>query len=147
MYIYTHARTHTHTHAHTHAHTHTHTHTGTELRYTIRPGDKNQRLYLASSRGTACTAGQRVLVSVDDFKQGTLAEAIDLVEKEVNEKRNLHVSALSICTRPITGNKKNKKDEPQKIISSQVSALASYSTKSPYTKFVTRQCGTIHGQF
>ena len=31
---------------------------------------------------TACASGQRVLVSIDDFKQGTLAEAIDLVNKE-----------------------------------------------------------------
>jgi len=54
-----------------------------EIRYTILPGDKNQRLYLASSRDSACMNGQRVLVSVDDFKQGTLAEAIELVEQEV----------------------------------------------------------------
>jgi hypothetical protein len=56
--------------------------TETELRYTIREQDKDTRLYLASSRKSACAGGQRVLVSVDDFKQGTLSEAIELVEQE-----------------------------------------------------------------
>ena len=50
-------------------------------RYTVRASDKNKRLYLASSRALACAAGQRVLVSVDDFKQGTLAEALELVKQ------------------------------------------------------------------
>lgn len=55
--------------------------TASEFRYTVRASDKNKRLYLASSRALACAAGQRVLVSVDDFKQGTLAEALELVKQ------------------------------------------------------------------
>jgi len=53
--------------------------TASEFRYTIRAQDTNTRLYLASSRESACSAGQRVLVSVDDFKQGTLAEVVHLI--------------------------------------------------------------------
>jgi len=52
------------------------------FRYTIRAQDSNTRLYLASSRDSACSKGQRVLVSVDDFKQGTLAEALDLINNK-----------------------------------------------------------------
>jgi len=59
------------------------TNTLAEVRYTIREEDKDTRLYLASSRDSACSLGQRVLVSVDAFKQGTLAEVVDLVEKEI----------------------------------------------------------------
>ena len=58
------------------------THTLAQVRYTIRKEDKDRRLYLASTRDSACSLGQRVLVSVDGFKQGTLAEVVDLVEKE-----------------------------------------------------------------
>lgn len=57
----------------------------TELRYTIRPEDKDKRLYLGSSRADACSMGQRILISVDDFKQGTLAEALDLLNKKEYE--------------------------------------------------------------
>lgn len=52
------------------------------IRFTVRASESNKRLYLASSRPSACAAGQRVLVSVDDFKQGTLAEALDLVKQK-----------------------------------------------------------------
>jgi len=73
--------------------------TDTEARYTIRAADKNQRLYLSSSRDGACAGGQRVLVSVDDFKQGTLAEAIDLVEKETykTEEGAIHLIERIWC--------------------------------------------------
>ena len=54
----------------------------TEVRYTIGQEHWNKRLYLASGRDTACSRGQRVLISVDDFKQGTLAEVIDLVDNK-----------------------------------------------------------------
>jgi len=59
--------------------------TPTHFQYTIHEEDIDTRLYLASSRDTACSGGQRVLVSVDDFKQGTLAEAIKLVETRAYE--------------------------------------------------------------
>jgi tetratricopeptide (TPR) repeat protein len=61
------------------------TSSGNEVRYTIRAQDKNKRLYLASSRAGACKGGQRVLVSVDDFKQGTLAEALHLIDLKTYE--------------------------------------------------------------
>jgi hypothetical protein len=36
--------------------------TATEIRYTIRPEDKDKRLYLASSHAGACSKGQRILI-------------------------------------------------------------------------------------
>lgn len=59
--------------------------TANQWRYTIKAEDKNKRLYLANSRAGACAGGQRILVSVDDFKQGTLAEALDLIDKKTYE--------------------------------------------------------------
>ncbi len=46
--------------------------TDSELRYTIGPEQRNKRLYVASARDNACSRGQRVLISVDDFKQGMM---------------------------------------------------------------------------
>ena len=55
----------------------------TRVNYTVGEADRDKRLYIASSRAGACREGQRVLLTVDSFQQGTLAESLDLAEREV----------------------------------------------------------------